>query len=369
LFKECAAGITEAAALVFYLLLCAEGKDVTRQQIFCTEFGLSTAQVLKMRLFWFIDHGRAAEACSLLLKNSAQIKISASTLTKLIATALDCDFDLSELAGFAPGHLVSLDDFLALPSLLQSLFSAALSKNSVLNAIDGIKCLFAKMKPSDAAAQIPVPQLHLKVLNCLLEALLEVRGEEVFLSRAMELAELPFEDEIVASFKQILCEHNENDRAQRKRILEKLFEFSRKAADFDGAISLLSHSSTPDFSNTSHVTDPLARFFQKNGAPARPSRPSSANSSPSASPARPVQLRPDSPLQLPRHFPPKQPTRLSQASDEDAPVIVAESKRLSKRKASEGAFVLDDEEAGEIAVFATKRHDPLPSKASKRRRK
>ena len=377
LFKDCAK-ITEAAAFVFYLLLCADEKDQTRQEIFCTEFGISTAQVLRMRLFWLIDHNKASEACSLVLKNSTQMKTSAGILTKLVQTALDSNCNFSELAAFAPGHLVSLDDFLARPSLLQSLFSEALRTNSVLSAIDGIKCLFAKMKPSDAAAQIPVPQLHLQVLNCLLRALLEVRGEQVFLSRGMELAELPFEGEIVASFQQILQETDENDQSQRKRILSKLFEF-RKTQDSDTdsntSISLLSHSnaSSESSNTTSHPTDPLARFFQKNSpssTPSRPARPSSVTTSPTGSPARPIQLRPNSPLQLPRHFPPKQPTRLSQATDEDAPVVLAESKRLSKRKASEGAFVLDDEEVGEIALFATKEHRPVPSKQpTKRRRK
>ncbi len=370
LFKGCRR-ITDAAGLVFYLLLCADLNDTTRQEIFCAEFGISTMQVLKMRLFWLIDHSKAEEACTLLLKNVAQMKLNAGILVKLIETALRNGVDFSELASFAPGNLVSLDDFLTYPSLLQSLFSEALRKNSVLQAIDGIKCMFARMKPSDLAAQIPVPQLHLQVLNCLLAALLQVRCEQVFLSRAMELAELPFETEIVSSFKKALQEEegcDENDPIQRKRILLKLFELKQPDNDSTSSISLLSQINTTISNHlTVPATDPLARFFQKNSPTSTPSKSSRTSASPVASPARPLQLRPNSPLQLPRHFPPKQPTRLSQPLDEDAPVVLAESKRLSKRKANEGSFVVDDEEVGEIAVFATKEHAPLPS--NKRRRK
>lgn len=382
LFKECPK-VTDAAMLVLYLLWCADRNDTTRHEIFCKEFGIGAVQMARIRLFWLIDHGEAEEACAHLLRNAAHLRVQSWVMAKLIQTALDKNCDFWELAKFAPGNLVSLDDFLAHPALLESCFCECLRRSPVIEAVDGIKCLFARMKPSDSAAQIPVPQLHLQVLTCMLEALLKVRGEDVFLCRAMELVELPFEQEIVACFTRILQVNDENDPSQRKRILLKLF-LHRKATVVASAdsgassISLLSTASTECLlSSTSSAAtatgsgaaDPLARFFQKNSPTSSPLRPS-ASTSQTASPARPLHLKPNSPLQHPRHFPPKQPTRLSQATDEDAPVVLAETRPLAaKRRGSRNELVFDDEGAGEIAMFPTKEHPPVPSRQSKRRRK
>lgn len=382
LFKE-ARSVGEAASLIYYLLLCA-GETQSRRDIFCREFGLASRQVIKMQVYWYIDHQEPEKAAVLIIQNHALYRPSRSILQKLIQSSQGKDF--WELAVFAPGNLLSLDDFLQDGELLRLVFSESLRLSRMRDLLDAIKVMFAKMKPSDEAALIPIPTLHLQVLQCLLEALLQVRDEAAFLARSMELAELPFETEIIDHFMKHLHEGKENCvdvvNGARISVLLKLLEQRKSSSCFDESISLSSVSThmLPDSAGNQPITsaDPLARFFQRSATPSKSQILSTtASPRPDASPIRFTipQVRPDSPLQLPRHFPPKQPTRLSQPVEEHPPLVesISESKKIKRR--AESIVIDDDEEESVMAPIFTKEHAPVVSRqttpiiAPKRRRR